>query len=124
MKLRAAVGVFASQIRKRPFSDLRIVTLPRGAGRHNMWWLKELQLPPDVVFSGEDRQGARQAENGDVGAPPLCYPTENSHSGRSRIMTGGRVVIAGRGCRHGYYYLGCFYRGDFTVRYYCEACHS
>lgn len=102
-KLSAAVGVFASQIRKRPFSDLLIVTLPRGAGWHNMWWYGQLMLLPDVVFSGADRQRARQAKNGDAGALPLCYPTENPLSGKSRIRTGGRVVIAVRGCYYDNY---------------------
>ncbi|MGP2980354.1 hypothetical protein ACTVLL_24775 [Serratia nevei] len=100
---------FSLQIRFLAFSDLRIVTLPRGAGRHNMWWQIQLQLLPDVVFLGADRQGARQAENGDVGAPPLCYPTGNAHLGKNRIMTVGCVVIAVRGCYLGNYLSGCFH---------------
>lgn len=46
---------FPGQIRKKLFSDLRIVTLPRYPGKHNMWWIHQLLLLPDVVFFRGDR---------------------------------------------------------------------
>lgn len=63
------VVLFRGQIRFLLVPDQPIVTLPRGTGRHNMWWLNKLPLLPDVVFIPCPVTRRAAAENSDMIIP-------------------------------------------------------
>ena len=59
----------SGEIRFLLVPDQPIVTLPRGTGRHNMWWLNQLPLLPDVVFIPCPVTQRAAAENSDMIIP-------------------------------------------------------
>ncbi len=59
----------SEQIRFLLVSDQQIVSLPRGTGRNNMWWLNQLPLLPDVVFIPCPVTRRAAAENSDMIIP-------------------------------------------------------